>query len=114
MQYIYTRSFCRDCRLHFEYAVIDGDSEEERIVLCPQCSGPAKHGPFQSCDQAQYERIEAKYERLVDFAETKCVSKRSRGKPRRMRGEAFDDDDFYFYFDDYVPPPPRRKRSRKK
>ncbi len=112
MQYIYTRSFCRDCRLHFEYAVIDGGPEEEHVVLCPQCGEPANHGPFQPCDQARYERIEAKYERLADYVERKRVAKQSKGKPRRLL-DTFDDDDFVYDFDD-EPDPPRRKRFKKR
>lgn len=95
---LYTRAFCRDCRLHFEYARAHDD--QDVIVPCPQCDKPAKHGPFQPCDRARFERIEAEYERLAHQAEAKRFTQRSKGKRW-----SFDDEDEYYLYD--------RKRRRR-
>jgi hypothetical protein len=103
MQNLYTRAFCRDCRLHFEYAVTDADLAEDPIVLCPLCERPAKHRPFQPCDQARYEHVEAQYERLADEAEERRMKKRTKS---RQQDEGRDRDE------DYPADRKRRKRSR--
>jgi len=89
-----TRAFCRNCRLHFEYALTETDLRGDVIVLCPRCYQPAKHGRFQPCDEACYERIEAQYERLArHVAEAKWDTKRSKGKRRYRLDEGDYDED---------------------
>jgi len=102
MKYFYTRAFCSDCRLHFEYGLADASSTEHTAVLCPRCNQPAKYRPFQPCDLARYERIEAQYERLARSAAADRGSKRSRGQRR-----SFDEEDEDIWFDRK-----RRKRPR--
>ncbi len=83
MEYLYTRAFCRRCRLHFEYASTDVElSDDDPVVLCPLCGRPAQHGPFQPCSAAHYERIELQYERLADEMEERRLRKSARSRPR--------------------------------
>lgn len=103
MNYLYTRAFCRDCRLHFEYALTEADLVGDPVVLCPRCDQPVQQGPFQPCDPARYERIEARYERLADEVEGKRVKKRARGRRR---------DYDWDWEEDYPRARKRRRRSR--
>ena len=98
MRNLYADAFCRDCRLHFEYAIGSVAQTEELVVLCPQCNQPAKHSPFQPCDLARFERIEAQYERLARHAEARRTAKQGKGK-RRDRDDDWD--------------PPRDRKRRK-
>lgn len=101
MAYLYTRAFCRHCRLHFEYALADAEWPNDPVVPCPWCDQPASHRPLQPCDAARFERIETQYERLVDEAEERHVKKMA--KSRRRDGDRGED---------YLLDHKRRKRSQ--
>ncbi len=103
MEYLYTRAFCRRCRLHFEYASTSAELTDDPVVLCPLCNRPAQHGPFRLCNAAHHERIEAQYERLAYEAEERRVK-----KPTRSRQRDEDRD----WEEDYPTDRKRRKRSR--
>lgn len=102
MNNLYTRAFCRPCRLQFEYALTDAEVTDNVIVRCPRCDRPARHGPLQPCDQARHAGIEAQYERLARQAEAEQATKRSKDR-RRHR----DNGDAEFQFD-------RKHRKRPK
>lgn len=103
MEYLYTRAFCRPCRLHFEYALTDAELPDDPVVPCPWCDQPATHRPLQPCNAAHFERIEAEYERLVDEAEERRVK-----KPAKSRQQDEDRE----WEEDFPSDRKRYKRSR--
>ncbi len=86
-KYLYTRAYCRNCRLNFEYAVEEEELGEGVFVLCPRCGEPADYRPFQPCPYRRYERIEARYERLARPVEEKRVKTRKRKRPWKRVGD---------------------------